>query len=134
MRHRLGRKLATLRKARGDTQRAFAARIGCSRTHVSSAELGRPNISRRFFEHCDTVLATSGDRNLAVDTTGGLLAAESGLIRAQVFAEAREAAGLADAPAPAAPPDGELAGVIVVTRANLNTAVAALRDMFADET
>jgi DNA-binding XRE family transcriptional regulator len=86
MRIRLGRKLAELRKAKGYTQRSFAPPVGYSRTAVSSAEMGRPDVSRQFFERCDEVL-----------TTGEQLAGEFDRIRARIFAEARETAGLAKA-------------------------------------
>ena len=41
----LGTTIRTLRKHRGLTQRALAARVGLTRTYISAIELGRRNIT-----------------------------------------------------------------------------------------
>jgi transcriptional regulator with XRE-family HTH domain len=42
---RFGKKLRALRKRKGWTQEAFAARLGLDRTYLSDVENGRMNIS-----------------------------------------------------------------------------------------
>ena len=54
----LGRRLATARVAADLTQRQLAAVVGYSRSTVSNAELGHPDVARGFFVRCDQALDT----------------------------------------------------------------------------
>lgn len=55
----LGRRLAGVRRAAGFTQRQLAAVAGYSRSTVSNAEIGHPDVARGFWVRCDEVLKTS---------------------------------------------------------------------------
>jgi len=52
----LGRQLAAARKAAGYTQGGLAAALGYSRSTVSNAEIGHPDVARAFWAGCDRVL------------------------------------------------------------------------------
>jgi DNA-binding XRE family transcriptional regulator len=78
----LGRRLAGVRKAAGYTQEQLAAAAGYSRSAVSNAEIGHPEVARAFWARCDAVLRTGRSFTAAFD-----------LVR---HAEQRRAAGLAD--------------------------------------
>jgi DNA-binding XRE family transcriptional regulator len=54
----LGRRLAAARKAAGYTQQQLAAAAGYSRSTVSNAEIGHPDVARTFWARCDDVLKT----------------------------------------------------------------------------
>ena len=54
----LGRRLAGVRKAAGYTQEQLAVAIGYSRSTVSNAEIGHPDIALEFWARCDRVLKT----------------------------------------------------------------------------
>jgi transcriptional regulator with XRE-family HTH domain len=81
-RRELGRRLAGARKAAGYTQQQLAAAAGYSRSTVSNAEIGHPDVARLFWARCEKVLKS-----------GRMLALAFDQIRA---AERREAAGLPD--------------------------------------
>ena len=89
-RRELGRWLASVRKAAGYTQEQLAAAIGYSRSTVSNAEIGHPDIALEFWARCDRVLKT-----------GRSFARSFDQVRA---AERRQAAG--------APEDAEMAGAV----------------------
>jgi len=76
----LGRRLAGARKAAGYTQEQLAASVGYSRSTVSNAEIGHPDVARVFWARCDKVLKT-----------GRSFTRDFGQIR---DAERRQAAGL----------------------------------------
>jgi transcriptional regulator with XRE-family HTH domain len=82
----LGRRLAGVRKAAGYTQEQLAAAAGYSRSAVSNAEIGHPEVARAFWVRCDAVLRTGRAFTVAFDQVK--------------HAEQRRAAGL-----PAAGPD-----------------------------
>jgi transcriptional regulator with XRE-family HTH domain len=54
----LGRRLAGVRKAAGYTQEGLAAAVGYSRSAVSNAEIGHPDVARVFWVRCDGALKT----------------------------------------------------------------------------
>ncbi len=85
----LGRRLAGVRKAAGYTQEQLAAAAGYSRSAVSNAETGHPEVARAFWARCDAVLRTGRSFTVAFDQVK--------------HAEQRRAAGL-----PAAGPDSGL--------------------------
>ena len=88
-RRELGRRLAGARKAAGYTQQQLAAAAGYSRSTVSNAEIGHPDVARVFWARCEKALKSGRAFTLAFDQ-----------IRA---AERREAAGLPDVVPDAAP-------------------------------
>lgn len=55
-RRELGRRLAGARKAAGYTQEQLAVAIGYSRSTVSNAEIGHPDIALAFWARCDRAL------------------------------------------------------------------------------
>ena len=57
-REQLGRRLAGARKAAGLTQQQLAGVMGYSRSTVSNAEIGHPDIALEFWARCDRVLKT----------------------------------------------------------------------------
>ena len=79
----LGRRLAGTRKAAGFTQQQLGAATGYSRSTVSNAEIGHPDVARVFWARCDRVLATGRPFTLAFDQVKA--------------AERRQAAGLPEA-------------------------------------
>src|ERR1700719_2367148 len=81
-RRELGRQLAGARKAAGYTQEQLGAAAGYSRSTVSNAEIGHPDVARVFWARCEKVLKGGRVFTLAFDQ-----------IRA---AERRQAAGLPD--------------------------------------
>jgi DNA-binding XRE family transcriptional regulator len=85
----LGRRLAGVRKAAGYTQEQLAAAAGYSRSAVSNAEIGHPEVARAFWARCDAVLRTGRMFTAAFDQVK--------------HAEQRRAAGL-----PVAGPDSGL--------------------------
>jgi len=56
LRRDLGRRLAVARKAAGYTQERLAAATGYSRSTVSNAEIGHPDVARVFWVRCDELL------------------------------------------------------------------------------
>jgi len=54
----LGRRLPGVRKAAGSTQARLGAAVGYSRSTVSNAEIGHPDVARVFWARCDQVLKT----------------------------------------------------------------------------
>jgi transcriptional regulator with XRE-family HTH domain len=63
----LGRRLAEARQGAGHTQMEFAALIPFSRGTVSKAEIGHPDVGRRFWESCDQVLIVGEPFTLTFD-------------------------------------------------------------------
>jgi hypothetical protein len=63
----LGRRLAEARQGAGHTQMEFAALIPFSGSTVSNAEIGHPDVGRRFWESCDQVLRVGEPFTLAFD-------------------------------------------------------------------
>lgn len=60
-RRRLGRQLALTRRAAGYNQYQFAAKLKCySRSTVSNAETGHPDVARNFWVACDKALGSGG--------------------------------------------------------------------------
>lgn len=59
-RRAMGRRLATLRRAAGQTQAGFAPLTGYGRSTVANVELGRQNVGRDFWARCDVGLDTGG--------------------------------------------------------------------------
>lgn len=57
-RHKLGRQLALTRKAAGYNQYQFAAKLHYSRSTVSNAEIGHPDVARRFCGGCPSAVAS----------------------------------------------------------------------------
>lgn len=57
-RRELGRELARVRRAAGLTQRQLGKAVGYSRSTVSNAELGHPDVARMFWVRCDQALDT----------------------------------------------------------------------------
>jgi transcriptional regulator with XRE-family HTH domain len=66
-RRELGQRLAGLRRAAGYTQVQLAARTGYSRSTVSNAEIGHPDVARVFWASCDKALRTGRALTLAFD-------------------------------------------------------------------
>lgn len=94
----LGRRLAGARKAAGLTQQQLAGATGYSRSTVSNAEIGHPDIALEFWARCDRVLKT-----------GRSFARSFDQVRA---AERRQAAGVPEDPGlPEAAPGAELRAV-----------------------
>jgi DNA-binding XRE family transcriptional regulator len=87
----LGRRLAAARKAAGYTQQQLAVAAGYSRSTVSNAEIGHPDVAQVFWARCDQVLKSDGAYALAFDQVR--------------TAERRQATGLSVA-VPDAPPAG----------------------------
>lgn len=56
LRRDLGRRLAGARKAAGYTQQRLATATGYSRSTVSNAEIGHPDVARVFWIRCDQIL------------------------------------------------------------------------------
>lgn len=56
----LGRELKEARRAAGYTQASLANLIGYSRSTVSNAEIGQPDVARAFWESADNALRTGG--------------------------------------------------------------------------
>ena len=52
------RRLALTRRAAGYNQYQFAAKLHYSRSTVSNAEIGHPDVARRFWVACDRVLGS----------------------------------------------------------------------------
>jgi DNA-binding XRE family transcriptional regulator len=63
----LGRRLADARKAAGYTQKQLATVAGYSRSTVSNAEIGHPDVAREFWARCDQALKTSRAFTLVFD-------------------------------------------------------------------
>ena len=102
VRRDLGRRLAAARQAAGLTQRQLAEAVRYSRSTVSNAEIGHPDVARLFWTRCDRVLHAGQAFTPAFDQ---LKAAERAAARPpgdrpQAFRQARRAlssAGLAAA-------------------------------------
>jgi DNA-binding XRE family transcriptional regulator len=113
-RRHLGRRLAGVRKAAGYTQAQLGAAVGYSRSTVSNAEIGHPDVARVFWARCDQVLKT-----------GKALARAFDQIRA---AERHQAAGLPDTV-----PDAALGAfrqaVQQITSDGMPEALAGYRDL-----
>jgi hypothetical protein len=102
----LGRRLAVARQAAGLTQRQLAEAVRYSRSTVSNAEIGHPDVARLFWTRCDRVLHSGQAFTPAFDQ---LKAAEQAAARwpgaapgdrLQAFRQARQvlrSAGLAAA-------------------------------------
>jgi len=58
LRRDLGRRLAAARRAAGYTQQRLATATGYSRSTVSNAEIGHPDVARVFWIRCDEILRT----------------------------------------------------------------------------
>jgi transcriptional regulator with XRE-family HTH domain len=63
----LGRRLAAARKAAGLTQQRLAAATGYSRSTVSNAEIGHPDVARVFWVRCDEILKSGRSFELAFE-------------------------------------------------------------------
>jgi len=102
VRRDLGRRLAAARQTAGLTQRQLAEAVRYSRSTVSNAEIGHPDVARLFWTRCDRVLPSGQAFTPAFDQ---LKAAERAAARPpgdrpQAFRQARQAlssAGLAAA-------------------------------------
>jgi tetratricopeptide (TPR) repeat protein len=84
----LGRQLAASRKAAGLSQHQLAPRIHYGRSTIANVEVGRQNVPREFWEHCDRALGA-----------GGRLLAASEHVDDLVRSQRQETAQLADAAA-----------------------------------
>jgi DNA-binding XRE family transcriptional regulator len=67
MRRDLGQSLAAARKAAGYTQHQLALATGYSRSTVSNAEIGHPDVARIFWTRCDKILKSGGTYELAFE-------------------------------------------------------------------
>ncbi len=67
LRRDLGRCLASARKAAGYTQHQLALATGYSRSTVSNAEIGHPDVARIFWARCDKVLKSGRSYELAFE-------------------------------------------------------------------
>ena len=65
LRRDLGRRLAGARKAAGYTQQRLATATGYSRSTVSNAEIGHPDVARVFWIRCDEILKSGRAFELA---------------------------------------------------------------------
>jgi Helix-turn-helix domain len=63
----LGRSLAAERRAAGFTQRQLAVATGYSRSAVSNAEIGHPDVARVFWARCDQILGSGRGYELAFE-------------------------------------------------------------------
>jgi DNA-binding XRE family transcriptional regulator len=63
----LGRHLAVTRKAAGLTQQRLATATGYSRSTVSNAEIGHPDVARAFWIRCDEILKSGRAFELAFE-------------------------------------------------------------------
>jgi DNA-binding XRE family transcriptional regulator len=113
----LGRRLAAARKAAGLTQQRLAAATGYSRSTVSNAEIGHPDVARVFWVRCDEILKSGRAFELAFE---------------QVRAAERDQAAEPSAPGPGAGattgrpgPAGPAAGLA----GGIADALAAYRDL-----
>ena len=102
VRRDLGRRLAAARQAAGLTQRQLAEAVRYSRSTVSNAEIGHPDVARLFWTRCDRVLRACQAFTPAFDQLKAAerMAARPPGDRAQAFRQARQAvssAGLAAA-------------------------------------
>ena len=102
VRRDLGRRLAAARQAAGLTQRQLAEAVRYSRSTVSNAEIGHPDVARLFWTRCDRVLHAGQVFTPAFDQLKAAeqVAARPPGDRAQAFRQARQAvnsAGLAAA-------------------------------------
>jgi transcriptional regulator with XRE-family HTH domain len=102
VRRDLGRRLAAARQAAGLTQRQLAEAVRYSRSTVSNAEIGHPDVARLFWTRCDRVLHAGQAFTPAFDQLKAAerMAARPPGDRAQAFRQARQAvssAGLAAA-------------------------------------
>ncbi|ABP56839.1 helix-turn-helix domain-containing protein [Salinispora tropica] len=59
-RHALGRRLAELRRAAGQTQHGLARLVQYGRSSVANTETGRQHPERPFWTRCDEALRTGG--------------------------------------------------------------------------
>jgi transcriptional regulator with XRE-family HTH domain len=67
LRRDLGQALAAARKAAGYTQHQLALATGYSRSTVSNAEIGHPDVARLFWVRCDKVLKSGRTYELAFE-------------------------------------------------------------------
>jgi DNA-binding XRE family transcriptional regulator len=67
LRRDLGRRLAQARKTAGYTQQRLATATGYSRSTVSNAEIGHPDVARVFWIRCDEVLKSGRAFELAFE-------------------------------------------------------------------
>jgi transcriptional regulator with XRE-family HTH domain len=98
----LGRRLAEARTRAGLTQQQFSALVKYSRSAVSNAEIGHPDVARGFWARCDKVLGTGRSLTLAFDR---IKAAQQQAApepeyetRSQAYPHARRAIQLVDGP------------------------------------
>jgi DNA-binding XRE family transcriptional regulator len=63
----LGRHLAATRKTAGLTQQRLATATGYSRSTVSNAEIGHPDVARAFWVRCDEILKSGRAFELAFE-------------------------------------------------------------------
>jgi transcriptional regulator with XRE-family HTH domain len=95
VRRDLGRRLAAARQAAGLTQRQLAEAVRYSRSTVSNAEIGHPDVARLFWTRCDRVLQSGHAFTPAFDQ---LKAAERATVpppddRLRAFRQARQGLG-----------------------------------------
>ena len=94
-RRELGRRLARARKAAGYTQRQLAEVTRYSRSTVSNAEIGHPDVARLFWVSCDRALHSGQTLTLGFDQLKAAeLAARPGAASGdgpQSFRQARQA-------------------------------------------
>jgi DNA-binding XRE family transcriptional regulator len=67
LRRDLGRRLAAARRAAGYTQQRLAAATGYSRSTVSNAEIGHPDVAQVFWVRCDEILNSGRTFGLAFE-------------------------------------------------------------------
>lgn len=116
LRRDLGRCLASARKAAGYTQHQLALATGYSRSTVSNAEIGHPDVARIFWARCDKVLKSGRSYELAFEK-----------IRA---AERGQVGPAAEQPPPPRPvPAGAAAGRRLVPAAGAAEALAGYQDL-----
>jgi DNA-binding XRE family transcriptional regulator len=89
----LGRRLAAVRKAAGYTQQQLAAAAGYSRSTVSNAEIGHPDVARTFWARCDEVLNSGQAYTLAFDQVRAMELRQAAGLPAVVSGTGRASSG-----------------------------------------
>jgi DNA-binding XRE family transcriptional regulator len=116
LRRDLGQCLAAARKAAGYTQHQLALATGYSRSTVSNAEIGHPDVARIFWARCDKILKSGRSYELAFEK-----------IRAAERGPAAQAAEQALPPRPA--PAGAAAAGRLLPAGGAAEALAAYQDL-----
>lgn len=108
-RERLGRQLALLRRAAGQSQQALAARVGYSRSTIANIEVGRQNAPRALWQTCDDVLHGEGTLLASHDDLQARISTHYRTVAA-LQASARSEPGNAPTPTLPTPPGSTLVG------------------------